>query len=289
MRIAFALSFSLALGCAGAAPRQVAAAPCIQPRPWLTPLDAMTCEGLHVVTAYNGVFTSESGHQWTQEAVDPTVRLTRLYCHRGQPWAVGFPGVVLRREPAGGWQVVLRRDEVHPEETHVGEIRAAFTSLELVEDQLRAHGRSSTGEPMHWELRGQGWVERPDATERVTYLPHDLCGSREVPLATGREPPAPLDAAGFVAPEPTSGYRHETPTAFCAAGQVFVWVAVLDSFDEARGGLLGWRHGARYESMYLPLDRPVGGVQSGDSVLLIANGASLLWSGSQGSSEGLSR
>jgi hypothetical protein len=299
MRIAFALSFSLALGCAGAAPRPVAATPCIQPRPWLTPLDAMTCEGLHVLTAHNGVFTSEDGQRWRHESVDPTVRLTRLYCHQGRPWAVGFPGVVVRREPEGSWETELRRDEAHPDEAHASTIRAAFTSLELVEDGLRAHGRTATGESMHWESRGPEWVEVPDAIEGISYLPHDLCGSRQVRRATRREPPAPLEEmAGFVAPEPPSGYRHEPAAPLCVAGQVFAWVSVLDSYDEARGGLLVWREGARWQSRYLPLERPIGGVRIGDAVVLIANGASWRWSPSlgesspvdgSGSSEGINR
>lgn len=303
MRVAVALGLALALGCAGAPSRSSAicastAVDCIRPRPWLTPLDAMTCEGLHVVTAHNGVFTSEDGQRWVHESVDSTVRLTRLYCHHGQAWAVGFPGVVLRRESEESWQTELRRDAEHPDETHAGTVRAAFTSLELVEDRLRAHGRTATGESMHWESRGQEWVEMPNAVEAISYLPHDSCGSRQVPLATRREPPAPLDLAGFVAPEPPSGYRHEPAAPVCVAGQVFAWVSVLDSYDEVRGGLLGWRDGDRWESRFLPLERPVGGVQIGDAVVLIANGASWRWSPSlnesspgdeSGPSEGMSR
>lgn len=193
----------------------------IQPRPWETPLDAMTCEGLHVVTAANGVFTSRTGESWRHERVDANLRLMRLYCHRGQPWAVGFPGVVVRRQFEGSWQVELRRDAPHPDETHVSDIRAVFDALELVDGRLRAYGRTATGEEMSFEQRGEEWVDVPNASPRITYLPESLCGARRVPRATSRGRPTPNDVSGLRArSDLPSGYRYgePAPSIGCSSG-----------------------------------------------------------------------
>jgi hypothetical protein len=192
---------------------------------------------------------------------------------------VGFPGVVARRASNGVWQVLLRRDAPHPEEEHVGRIRAAFHALELVDGRLRAYGRTATGEPMNWEQRGQRWVAVELESERIPTFPAIPCGPREIPSSAQRSGSSYVDVSGFSAGQAPAGHRYGRPSAFCVDERVFAWAPLLDSGERERGGLLGWQHGERWASAYLPLlDTPVGGLEAGEFVVIIANGASVRWS-----------